>query len=280
MSSTTNKEDKKDKAGGGQEVTTTYTYDKAWVSAPIDSGNFKKSSEYVNKAPNIGKEMMVAQNIQLDEYRLTSEQINVLKSNTQQIMPTAEMAAAVRDMVGIETQVSVDTLYIGENVSTPAIGDAKVTLSFVPSGQDISLIGMKKGNQILEYTTKNGATKILVEAGIVPPAAMVSNAQSANKMWGWMFRIGGILLIFGGFKMILAPIVALGMVLPILGAVAGMGTGLISFVLTAVISLVVISLAWLVFRPLVAIPMLIIAVGLLIWVKFYKGTPKKPQAKK
>ncbi len=41
----------KDKIGGGQETTTTYTYSKEWVSGPVDSGSFKdpdyQGSNYV-----------------------------------------------------------------------------------------------------------------------------------------------------------------------------------------------------------------------------------------
>ena len=62
-----------------------------------------------------------------------------------------------------------------------------------------------------------------------------------------------------GFSMVLGPLGVLGDVVPFIGSIVRLGTGLISGVLAVAISLVVIALAWLTFRPLFALALLAVA---------------------
>lgn len=61
------------------------------------------------------------------------------------------------------------------------------------------------------------------------------------------------------------PLSILGSVVPFIGNLIGMGTGLISFVLAGAISLVVIAIAWIVVRPALGITLLVLAIGALIY---------------
>ncbi len=56
-------------------------------------------------------------------------------------------------------------------------------------------------------------------------------------------------------------------VLPILGDIVGAGTGIISFLLAAILSLITIAIAWIVYRPLLGIILIVIAVGLAVAIK-------------
>ncbi|MCI5210683.1 MAG: hypothetical protein D3910_18285, partial [Candidatus Electrothrix sp. ATG2] len=69
----------------------------------------------------------------------------------------------------------------------------------------------------------------------------------------------------------------LGDVIPFLGNIVEAGTGFIAFLLAAVLSLVTIAVAWIVFRPLLGIILLAIAVGLLVLIG---GKVKASKAKK
>jgi hypothetical protein len=72
------KEEKKDKLGGGQETVTTYTYEKAWVSKPINSSNFAdpqyQSSNFT--LAQFDDEVHYAQNVSFGAYRLNESQIH------------------------------------------------------------------------------------------------------------------------------------------------------------------------------------------------------------
>ena len=74
------------------------------------------------------------------------------------------------------------------------------------------------------------------------------------------FLVIGIILVFR-LVSILADVV------PILGDIVGAGTGLIAFLLAAVLSLSTIAVAWIVFRPLLGIILIVVAIGLTVSIK-------------
>ena len=93
-------------------------------------------------------------------------------------------------------------------------------------------------------------------------------------MLTWLVRIGGFLLMFFGISMVLKPLSVLADVLPILGNIVEIGNGLVAGIVALVCSLVTIAIAWIFYRPVLAIILLAIAAGgiFLLW--------KKRQAKK
>ena len=63
--------------------------------------------------------------------------------------------------------------------------------------------------------------------------------------------------------MIVAPLQVLASVVPLLGKIVGVGTGLFCFVFGLAWSLMIIALAWLFYRPLIGIIILAAAGGLI-----------------
>ena len=78
-------------------------------------------------------------------------------------------------------------------------------------------------------------------------------AESENKMMAWILRLVGFILIGMGFSGIFKPLPTLMAVVPFLGKIVGAGVGLIAWTLAAVVSLIVIAIAWLAYRPILAI---------------------------
>ena len=66
-----------------------------------------------------------------------------------------------------------------------------------------------------------------------------------------------------GSSMIFKPISVLADVLPFLGSIAGAGIGLITGIISLVLSFITIAIAWLFCRPLIAIGLLVVAVACL-----------------
>jgi hypothetical protein len=60
---------------------------------------------------------------------------------------------------------------------------------------------------------------------------------------------------------IMRPLSVLGSVIPFIGSIIGMGTGLVSVVLAGTISLLVIAIAWIAVRPVLGIALLVLVVG-------------------
>jgi hypothetical protein len=64
---------------------------------------------------------------------------------------------------------------------------------------------------------------------------------------------------------------------PALYSCAENGNKLIAFVISLVVALVVIAIAWLFYRPVIGITLLVAAVGLIVWLKTRKKKPAKAE---
>jgi hypothetical protein len=81
----------------------------------------------------------------------------------------------------------------------------------------------------------------------------IANAAAATT---WMIRFGGWLMMFIGLYMTFAPFTEILVILPFLGpilkSVGNFVVGLFSFIVTVLISLIIIMIAWLAYHPLYA----------------------------
>ena len=79
-----------------------------------------------------------------------------------------------------------------------------------------------------------------------------------------------------GLKSMFGILPALFKVVPFLGSIVGAGIGLVCAILGGAWSLIIIAIAWLFYRPLVAIPMLVLAIAG-IWYLKQKGKKAKTE---
>ena len=155
----------------------------------------------------------------------------------------------------------------------PRIGDMRVTFTVIKP-HDISIVSKQKGDTFAAYLAKTKKRVDLLQDGVVDCAEMFEDARDANTLFTWLVRLGGLLIMYIGLSMVLKPLSVLGDVLPILGTVIGWGTGLVAGVVAFVCALVTIAVAWIFYRPVLAVLLLVAAgaLGFLVW--------KKKQSKK
>ena len=282
------KTETKDKVGGGQETITTYTYSKEWVMSPVNSSNFE-DPDYRgidnSVLMDVEAQTWQAENVTFGAYTFPKDLINQMndaKAFQLELKPEVVQYFETefhRVYNVSDTQSFVhpngNQLYLGVNPSSPTVGDVRITYKEVLPG-DVSILAKVNGNTFEKYTAKNGYSLITLEDGIVAADQMFSNEHSANKTMAWILRILGVLLVFWGFKNIFNIITALLKVLPFLGNIADLGVNLVAGILTAVWCLVVIAIAWLWYRPLFGILLLLIA-AVLIWFLAKKSKEKKAQ---
>ncbi len=105
---------------------------------------------------------------------------------------------------------------------------------------------------------------------------MFQDAQDANSFMTWLLRAVGFIMMFAGLSMILKPLSVLADLIPFIGDIIEVGTGIIAFLVALPLTLITIAIAWLFYRPLIAIPLLIIAGGAIYWlIKKKKAAAKK-----
>lgn len=254
----TNSETKK-KLGGGTETVTTYTYSKNWSDKSVNSSSFKKPAEHQN--PNqmlYSSKQITSKNVTLGAFKLSPALIG--KLNSYQTLPVNSGDNLANELKG-KAQLINSNFYIGEDSNTPQIGDYRISFQSL-SPTDVSVIANQVSNSFEPYRAKAGGTIELLQEGIFSAEAMIQKAQDDNKIMTWILRVVGFVLMFIGLSMFFKPLSVIADVLPILGNIVGIGTGIAAFFITFILSLVTIAIAWIFYRPLLGVLLIGIAVGI------------------
>ena len=259
----------KDKIGGGQETTTTYTYSMEWVGGPIDSGNFK-DPDYQSKnfvRTTVPDNTVTAEKVEFGAYVLPPAMVGAIPASTSVNLP-----ASLGN--GIDTFVDGSTVYYGENPQTPAVGDVRVSFSEADGGT-ASILGQVVGNTFEPFKHKNGKSLMVLKMGEHSQESMFESEKAANKMWMWILRIIGIILVVAALRMTFSILVTILKVLPPLAKVAELGVNLVTGVVGFVWALLVILIAWVAYRPLLAVALALVIAALIY---FLVNKSKKAEA--
>ncbi len=247
------------KLGGGTETTTTYTYSKQWAKERIDSSRFKQPAEHQNPgAFPYSSEEWLAEPVTLGGFTLNRAQ--VARSGRAEALALAPATPVPPSLQG-PARVEASGFYLGKDPATPQIGDLRVTFQVTPPAE-VSLVARQTGHSFTPFVTKNGRSIDLLQNGGVSTADMFKTAQAGNQVLTMVLRVVGFLLMFFGLSLVLKPLSVLADLLPILGDIVGFGTGLIAFLVALLLSAVTIAIAWILYRPLLAIGLLAIGGGL------------------
>ncbi len=266
------------KLGGGEEKVTTYTYNANWVDSPIDSNNFKDTSYRGRNIilANVEDETIRAKDVTFGAYKLPqflADRIGGAEPMTLSSVDKKSLATVINAPQGYNASdmihVQGSTVYIGANPGQPTIGDVRITFTQTPPA-DVSIIAQVTGNTFEPFTASNGYKFSRLEDGRHSSSAMFEDARSENNMMAWILRIVGAILVMLGLNMVFNPLSVIADVIPILGTIVGAGAGVVSFLIGLAWSLVVIAVAWIRFRPLIA-GGLIAAALLLVYLSYMKG---------
>lgn len=255
------------KLGGGTETTTEYTYVKEWTNSAIKSDKYKVLEGHVNVAPySYSDETKISTNVNFGAFELNEELVQMI-SGAENISVQSIDTSKLKNSV-----VNAGNIYLGsKNISNPEIGDLKISFSAVYP-KKVSIVAKQIGNTFEEYLASNGETVLLLKNGVSSAENMFAKAIEGNNFKTWLFRLLGFLLMFFGFRTIFKPLVAIGNVIPFVGSMISMGTGIISFALALPITFVIIAIAWFAYRPILSGSL--IGIGLLIYF-FYRSRGKK-----
>ncbi|NCC24633.1 MAG: hypothetical protein EOM25_05435 [Deltaproteobacteria bacterium] len=242
--------------GGSVERQTTYTYSRDWSSSRIDSSRFHQPSGHENPS-----------SLPYEPFSLTATDVTI-GAFTMPRSLTDKLPAS--DTVRLEGMESKNTTrprvvrgqyYIGANPDEPAVGDMRIRHTYAPQ-QDVSIIARQQGNSFGGYQTSDGRrTLLMLKPGLHDASSMFSAAQSANSTLTWLLRAIGFILMLAGLRMIFGIVGVLGDVVPFIGDVLRLGTGLISLAIALACSLLVIAMAWIFYRPVLGLALLTAAVA-------------------
>lgn len=249
------------KLGGGEETVTTYSYSRVWDDSQIDSSNFKKPDGHQNPPMAIHSRTFQIPDGKLGAFMLDTPVLDRIEGDKEFSLSSSQAAAIKTAYTGTKPVGVVDGgIYLGADATSPALGDYRIGYDLAPLGV-ISIVARQTGSQLEPYQTVAGDQLLMVDTGDVPAAKMFADAVSENTLITWLLRAAGLLLLTIGFALLLGPIGVILDVIPFLGSIARMGTGIIAFFLAILVGTTTIAIAWFWYRPLLAAG--ILAAGLI-----------------
>lgn len=247
----------KNNTGGSETVKKYYSYSKEWSSSLVDSSQFQNPQGHENPGSmKYRSDSVYADTVTLGAFRLP--EFLVKKIRGEEELPVSSLES-FSEPVRAEAKVFGNGLYFGTNPSSPEVGDMKVRFSVVRPGP-VSVVAQQNGDSFVPYQAKTGGKLDLLESGIVPADQMFQMAHERNKFMTWAIRIGGYFMLAMGFSMILGPLAVFASILPFLGRIVETGTTFIGFLLAGIVWAGTVSIAWIFYRPILGIAILVIAV--------------------
>ena len=196
----------------------------------------------------------------LDSLQAVSDSINKQMANAEN----------KKDLAYIHQAGNV--LYFGRVPGAPEVGDVRVTFEKVVPAK-VTVMAVVDGDTFKPYKAKNGKRFQTLVMGKKSGDEIIDAEKEANNMILWALRIIGIMIVIGGLKGIFGFLETILKVVPFVANIFGWGVGIVCTVIGIVWSLIVIALAWLFYRPLLGIGLLVLA-GFLVWVFAFKGKDK------
>lgn len=264
--------------GGSSDTVTTYTYKKVWSNRLIDSSEFKESGHDNPASSVLPSAEYTSKGVTVGAFLIPDERVEFLGRDTTLEIPlstNALPAGSPNGLIRVQNGFYLSQKGSAEIPATPEIGDVRISFKKADPC-NVSFVARQNGNSIEPYITKNGGKIFLQTNGIKTKDEMFTTAQKSNKFMTNLLRLIGFIIMVSGLRSFLNPLKVLSDVLPFLGKIFNVGLGLIAGVVSLAVSLVTIAVAWIFYRPVLTVALLVIAGALIffIWKKTKaKATP-------
>ncbi len=269
----TERSEKRDKVGGGQETITTYTYDQVWDDDLLDSTRFEEQRGHQNPSTiRYEGQTWTARPVTVGAYTLDEtlvRQMNDFEDYT--IDATTELPASLQGVASAHD----GRFYFGAAPSRPTVGDIRVSFDVVYPGP-VSVIAQQAGTGTRGYQTEAGDTLAMLQTGNHSADEMFSMAQSANATMTWILRGLGYFMMFMGLSALFRPFALLAGVVPIFGRAVSLFAALVAGVVAFMFWFVTVGVAWLFVRPVLGVALLLggalmFVVGIVLMVALFRA---------
>jgi hypothetical protein len=242
--------------GGSTVERKRYLYSKVWSSTLIDSSGFQ-SEQYSNpdRMP-YESEAFAAQPVRLGAFELGADFVEQL--DKAEPLALGSGVALPPELSG-KSRVQGSEIYVGQDPGTPEVGDVRIRFSLVKP-DTISVVGRQGGSRLEPYQTAEMSTSInLLGYGSLTSQQLFKAAEDENTIITWVLRAVGLLFVFVGVRTFFMPLSVLADVVPFIGGIVEVGATLASLLIALPLALTTIAVAWIAFRPLVAVGLLVVA---------------------
>ncbi len=217
--------------GGSETTKTTYTYNKKWTSSPSSSSSFKKPQGHENPPKTINSETFKANNGKLGVFEVNVKSLDL--PGTENLTITKEMIFPEVFNQGINLVSGY--LYKGSgSLENPQIGDIRISYNALKSGVDGTIFAKIDGNKLVSFTNKDNKSMFRMLTGDRESA--IQQLKTEHKIWTWVLRGAGFIMMLAGLSMIFAPISVVLDFIPIFGSISRGLIGFVIFIVSFILS--------------------------------------------
>ncbi|XP_064632342.1 transmembrane protein 43-like [Lineus longissimus] len=252
--------------GDKTRIETTYSYSMEWKSEVVKSSSFAKPGGHHN--PNsfaVESVERVAPGVRAGAFVLSKNLIDKI-SVFHDVRP-----GKTPEHPGVK--VIDGGFFHGENPLQPKVGDLKVRLLYAGLTEEnseygppdrVSIIAKQDGAYLKEYNTHAGNDLEILYMGDLSTKEIFDREHASNNMMTWGIRFGGWVLMFIAFQCLTSLLTTLVDWVPLLRDLVAMSVLMMNVCLAISLSLTVIAIGWIRYRPLLALALLLAAATPLI----------------
>ena len=265
-------------SGGGTRQVTTYSYAQEWSSQLVSSASFREQQAGRTNPTSflITPFSAESNDIGLGAYSLDSSVSSYI--SWSEAWTDAPVNASLVNFTNYTTTFSSGTLYVSKTTNADTVGDNRATLR-ITLPDTISVIAKQSTSGELEpYITEGDRELLLFSRGEKTSDELFAQAEEDNSTLTWILRFVGFLCMVFGVCLILNPIATAFDVLPFCGdalegCIGGCIIPCIALCISVPLTLLIISIAWIFYRPIFAVGTLVM-LGLLGFFYFKYMKPK------
>lgn len=251
------KSKRKKKLGGGTKTVTTYTYREAWSEQLIDSNKFHKKKFYNPSSKFVPSQTKIANVVMVGAFRLSNSLLaGISKYEPVAITGQEQLSPTIKG----KFQAQGGKYYYMGNPNDPKIGDIRVSF-YVVRPCIVSIVSGQKGNTFYSFPVTEKKSINMIEVGDMTKDAMFQKAIAQAKLMTWILRLVGFIFMVIGISLVFSPLVTFADLIPIFGDILNAGVVIFAIAVSLPLTLITIAFAWLFYRPLLAVGLIVLGVG-------------------
>jgi len=242
-----------DRGDHDNHVEKSYSYDTDWFDKHIDSSSFANTLGHHN--PHLdswpaNSSLQTNTRVKIGGFLLGTdlkEKFSEFKPFTSDSRPKT---AGVKIYAGL--------YYHSKNVWEPEVGDYRVQFSYAGRhGDQYTTVGRQAGREVRPYQTEGGEELLLLQDGVKGAGEVFQTEQFNNQSATWVYRLAGWFVTFLGLSCLSGLLEMMMDQYPLMRRMVAMGVTSLHFSVSITLTLFIIGVNWVWYRPLVGLALLV-----------------------
>ncbi|XP_070191992.1 transmembrane protein 43-like isoform X2 [Littorina saxatilis] len=249
---------------------TDYSYSLEWRQEVVHSGSFYSTVGHENPGSMpASSETLTAKRIQVGAFYLSEGLINQI-DDFKEVAPSSGITPGDASL-----QYHGGYYFQSSNPSNPQVGDIRIKfeaaglLKTSPIGPptQVSIVARQQGSHLEAYQTEAGDDLEILHTELISGKEMFAKAHNRNTFMTWGIRFGGWFLMFIAFGCLTSIVTTLVDWIPVVRELVAMGMGALNAAFSISLSLTIIALGWIRYRPWLGISILVMSVTPFLFTK-------------